>query len=115
LFREGLTMSVELGDQARVADYLDAVGRLATAAGQWKAATRLLGAATALYRSLGVEQFPDHREEHDQALAASKVSLGDEAFTVARDAGQALPQEQAIAEALSVTFPPVSETNRQTR
>jgi predicted ATPase/class 3 adenylate cyclase len=112
LFREGLTMSVELGDQARIADYLDAIGRLATTSGQWPSGTRLLGAATALYQSLGVEQFPDHLEEHEQAVAAARTSLGDEAFTAAWDAGQALLLEQAIPEALSVTLAPASETNR---
>ena len=54
-------MTADLGDQARLADYLDAVGRLAAANRQWLSAARLLSAATALYGSLGIEQFPDHR------------------------------------------------------
>jgi predicted ATPase/class 3 adenylate cyclase len=112
LYSEGLAINVELGDQARVADYLNAIGRLAAAAGQWLAAARLLSAATALYRSLGIEQFPDHREEHEHAVAAAKASLGDEAFTAAWDAGQALLLEQAIPEALSVALAPVNETKR---
>ena len=33
-FGEGLVISAEVGDQARIADYLDAVGRLAADAGQ---------------------------------------------------------------------------------
>ena len=105
-------MSVELGDQARVADYLNAIGHLAAATSQWSSAAHLLSAATALYESLGVEQFPYYREEHDHALAAAKASLGDEAFTTAWDAGQALLPEHAVTEALSVTFAPVSGTNR---
>jgi tetratricopeptide (TPR) repeat protein len=112
LYSEGLAINVELGDQARVADYLNAIGRLAAAAGQWLAAARLLSSATALYRSLGIEQFPDHRREHEHAVASAKASLGDEAFTTAWDAGQALPLEQAIAEALSVTLAGASVTNR---
>ena len=42
LFGEGLVISAEVGDQARIADYLAAVGRLAAAAGQWQSAARLL-------------------------------------------------------------------------
>jgi tetratricopeptide (TPR) repeat protein len=114
LFSEGLTMSVELGDQARIADYLNAAGRFAATTGRWESVARLLGTATALYRTAGVEQFPDHQKEHEQAMAAAKANLGDEAFTAARDAGQALLPEQAVAEALSVTFAPVSDTNRPT-
>jgi hypothetical protein len=100
---------VELGDQAGIADYLNAIGRLASAAGQWASAARLLSAATAVYRSLGIEQFPDHRGEHEHAVAAARAGLGDEAFTAAWDAGQALLPEHAVAEALAVTDTPVSD------
>jgi hypothetical protein len=105
-------MSVELGDQARVADYLNAIGRLAAARGQWPSAARLLSAATALYHTLGIEQFPDHRGEHEHAVAAARAGLGDEAFAVAWDAGQGLEPENAVAEARAVTAAPVSATNR---
>jgi predicted ATPase len=114
LYGEGLTMSVELGDRARIADYLNAIGRLAAALGQWSSAARLLSAATALYHSLGIEQFPDHRGEHEQAVAAARAGLGDEAFTTAWDAGQVLEPEHAVTEALAVTAAPVSATNWQT-
>ncbi|HEX5963513.1 MAG TPA: tetratricopeptide repeat protein [Gemmatimonadales bacterium] len=113
LYGEGLTMSVELGDQAMIADYLNAIGRLAAALGQWSSATCLLSAATALYHSLGIEQFPDHRGEHEHAVAAARAGLGDEAFTAAWDAGQALLPEQAIAEAQAVTAAQESATARQ--
>jgi hypothetical protein len=113
MYGEGLTMSVELGDQAMIADYLNAIGRLGAALGQWSSAARLLSAATALYHSLGVEQFPDHRGEHEHAVAAARAGLGDEAFTAAWDAGQALLPENAVAEALAVTAAPVSAPTRQ--
>jgi len=114
LLHQGLAMSPKVGDQARVADYLDAVGRLAAALDQWSSAARLLSAATALYHSIGIEQFPDHRGEHEHAVAAARTGLGDEAFTVAWDAGQALLPEHAVTEALAVTAAPVSETTRHT-
>jgi tetratricopeptide (TPR) repeat protein len=114
LLNQGLAMSREVGDQGRVADYLDAVGRLAAASGQWSPAVRLLSAATALYQTLGIEQFPDHRREHDHAVATAKVGLGNEAFTIAWDGGQALLPEHAVSEALAFTAVPVSETTRHT-
>ena len=108
-YGEGLTMSVELGDQASIADYLNAIGRLAAVVGRWKSAVRLLSAATALYHSLGIEQFPDHRGDYEHAVAAARDGLGDEAFTAAWDAGQALLPEHAVAEALAVTVAPMSD------
>ena len=113
LLKEGLPMSVELGDRARIADYLNAIGRLAAALGQWSSAARLLSAAAARYHSLGIEQFPGHRGEHDHAVAAARTGLGDAVFTVAWEAGQTLLPEQAVAEALSVTVVPASVTSRQ--
>jgi tetratricopeptide (TPR) repeat protein len=114
LYREGLRMSVELGDQARIADYLNAIGRLAAALGQWSSAARLLSAATTLYHSVGIEQFPDHRGEHEHAVAAARTGLGDEAFTAAWDAGRALEPEHAVSEALAYTAVPAGETTRHT-
>jgi predicted ATPase/class 3 adenylate cyclase len=113
LYGEGLAVTAELGDQARVADYLNAVGRLAAVSGHWKSAAHLLSAATALYHSLGIEQFPDHREEHGQAVAAARAGLGNEAFTLTWDAGQMLALEQAVTEALTITSAPVSTTNHR--
>jgi predicted ATPase/class 3 adenylate cyclase len=108
LLHEGLVLSRAVGDRARIADYLDAVGRLATFTCQWQSGARLLGAATVLYQSLGIKQYADHRGEHEHAVAAAQTALGDEAFAVAWDAGQALLPEQAVAEALSLTFAPAS-------
>jgi tetratricopeptide (TPR) repeat protein len=106
-FREGLTMSLELGDRARVADYLDAAGRFAATTGRWESAARLLGTATTVYKSIGIEQFPDHRGEHERAVVAARAGLGDEGFRVAQHAGQTLPPEHAVDEALSVVLTPV--------
>jgi hypothetical protein len=64
------------------------------------------------YHALGIEQFPDHRGEHEQAVAAARAGLGDEAFPAAWEAGQALAPEHAVTEARAVTAAPVSATNR---
>jgi predicted ATPase/DNA-binding CsgD family transcriptional regulator/transcriptional regulator with XRE-family HTH domain len=101
LFREGLVIGTEVGDQARIADYFAAVGRLAAAADNWLSAARLLGAATALFKRLAIEQFPGHRAAHEQALAAARTHLGDAAFASAQMAGQRLLPEEAIAEAVA--------------
>ena len=113
LLKEGLAITAELGDQARIADYLNAIGRLAAVVDDWPAAARLLSAASARYHSLGIEQFPDHRGEHEHAVADARAGLGEEAFTAAWAAGQALLPEHAVAEALSVLLPPLSDDRRQ--
>ena len=55
---------------------------------------------TALHHSLGIQQYADHRGEHEDAVAAVQAGLGDEAFRAAWGAGQGLTLEQAVAEAL---------------
>lgn len=106
LFSEGLTMSIPLGDLARIADYLDASGRLAAATGRWEPAARLLSAATAVYQTAGIDQFPDHHREHERAMSAVRAGLGEEAFAAAEKTGQSLPPEQAVREALCVEITP---------
>ncbi len=110
---EGLAKSVALGDQAKIADYLAAAGRLAAATTRWEPAARLLSAATALYQTVGIEPFPDHRGEHERAQTVAQAGLGNEAFSAARAAGQALRPEQAIAEAYAVVRAPHGDDRRR--
>lgn len=102
LFGEGLTTCEMVGDKAAIADYLDAVGRLAAVVSQWAGAARLLSAAAAIYQLVGIEQSPGRRADHDEALAAARTGLGDESFAVAYQAGQLLLPEQAMAEAITI-------------
>lgn len=78
---------MELGDQAKIADYLNAIRRLAAVVG---------------------------RGEYEHAVPAARAGLGDKAFTAAWNAGETLLPEHAVDEALALTATPVSGAVRLT-
>jgi non-specific serine/threonine protein kinase len=73
-----------------------AVGRRALVA------TRLLGAAAALAETVSYPLTPAEQARRQDTVAGARAALGDAKFEVAWAAGQALPVEQAVAEAIAV-------------
>ena len=69
--------------------------------GQPQRAVRLLGAAATLRTAIGVPILLPDRADHERALAVTHGVMGEDAFAMAWAAGQGLPVEQAIAEALT--------------
>jgi non-specific serine/threonine protein kinase len=100
-YRESLALAGEHGDLRTI---LDALAGLATVAVAWGApehAARLLGAAEALREAIGTMiLLPADRESHERTVAAARAELSEAAFAAAWAAGQALPLEAAIADAL---------------
>jgi len=66
-------------------------------------AARLLGAAEALRESAGVPLPPVHRVDYERDVALVRAALDEDAFAMAWAEGQAIPLEQAIAEALAIS------------
>lgn len=94
-------MNADIGDRAKIADYVEALARLAAAAHHPQRAACLFGAAEAMYQASAIGPFPGHRHEHENAVAAARLAAGDEAFTSAWETGRSLLLEDAIAEALA--------------
>src|SRR5262249_30260885 len=65
-------------------------------------AARLLGAADSLRADFDVPLSPINRADYERDVAAARAQMDEAAFAAAWAAGQALPLEQAIAEALGV-------------
>ena len=63
-------------------------------------AARLLGAADALFKRLGVPLQGTERAGYERTVEELRVRLGEEAFAAATGAGRELELEQAIEEAL---------------
>jgi predicted ATPase/RsiW-degrading membrane proteinase PrsW (M82 family) len=97
MLEERLTLCRELGDRLGIAESLDAIARLAD---DDERAARLLGAAAALRRSLGVESWPYERGRRDELEETLRSHLG-ETFDVAQLAGAAMTVELAVQEALA--------------
>jgi predicted ATPase/class 3 adenylate cyclase len=101
LAREALALFWEVGDEHRCAEGLERLGITARALGQNERAARLLGAALARREIVGAPQPANERVEVEQAAAAARTALGEAAWAAVFAAGQALPLEQAVADALS--------------
>jgi DNA-binding NarL/FixJ family response regulator len=80
------------------------IGLAATAAlrGRPERAARLGAAAEALCEASGATPLPPFQAIHTQTAEAARAELGEAAFAAAWAAGQALPADGAIAEALAV-------------
>jgi predicted ATPase/class 3 adenylate cyclase/Tfp pilus assembly protein PilF len=103
LGREALALDRKLGDLRRCAEDLEHLASTAAVAGQGARTARLLGAAAAVRETLGAPQPPDERADIEQAVAAARAALGEDAWAAAYAAGQALTLEEAIAEELEET------------
>jgi tetratricopeptide (TPR) repeat protein len=88
---------------AAVAYPLTALAAVASAQNQMKRAARLLSAAESLYIPLRFEMSARERAEHDEAIAASRAALGEEAFATAWEAGKKMTLDEAVAYALQGT------------
>jgi hypothetical protein len=73
---------------------------VACAQGQPERATRLCAAVAAMRTAIGAPLPPPERATYDATVATARAALGEDTFAAAWAAGQALPLEQAIAEAL---------------
>ena len=66
-----------------------------------------MGAAAALREAIGLIAGLPERAKYEQATAAARQVLGEQAFATAWSAGRGLPLDQAIAEARELTLIPV--------
>jgi hypothetical protein len=97
---EGLRLWRDLARPDGAALGLAGLARLAAAQGQAERAGRLFGAAAALFPADGRLADGTDRAAFDRDVAAARSGLDPAAFAAGWTAGQALPPEQAIAEAL---------------
>jgi non-specific serine/threonine protein kinase len=95
-----LTQFHNLGDRAGISWCLASLGSAAALDQQPERAARLWGAAERLRAALGSRRAPAARATYDRAVALARTEIGEDAFAAAWAAGQALPLDSAIAEAL---------------
>jgi predicted ATPase/DNA-binding SARP family transcriptional activator len=106
LFGECLTLypSRTGGPRWLVATSLEGLaGVAASQRGNAEPAARLLGAAAALRATSGVPLQPANQAAYERTVTAVRAALGDVAFAQVWAAGEALPLEQAVAEAVTVS------------
>jgi hypothetical protein len=96
---EALGLAWAQGPRWVVAAALEALGAQAIRRQQGIHGVHLIAAAATLRRAMGTPVRPADRPAGDEALAAARASMGDEAFDEAWAAGESLPLEQIVASA----------------
>jgi predicted ATPase len=104
-FEEGLDMLHEayglyktVGDRSFVGDLLARRAHVLAAAGKPAEAARVLSKSDAVSRELALRRRDPHRRRYDEALAAIRNELDDEAFARAWDEGSMLTEDEAAAQ-----------------
>jgi predicted ATPase/DNA-binding XRE family transcriptional regulator len=102
LLREGLTLSVEIGEENNVAYCLEGLAAVAADKNELERAARLWGAAEAILETtetLTSPHVPD-RSLHQRQVADARARLAAEAWQKAWAQGRAMTLEQAVEYAL---------------
>ena len=98
LFVDALREFDDLGDFGKIAWCLEAVGRT-TETNQSEGAAKLFGAADALRILVAVPLPEAERPNYDEAIQSLRLTMGEEQFELAWQAGHTLPKDVAISEA----------------
>ena len=110
--RESLALHWELREKDGIAYCLEGTAGVLVAAQQpeaaWEAA-RLLGAATALRRSLNVPLSPTERVRNDRDRACARATLGPTRYEEAQSEGERLSMAQAVDHAMRLLAPKPGE------
>jgi predicted ATPase len=101
--RESLTHRQRVNDRRGIAYSLEALAAAWAHRPSPERAVCLFATATALRAAIGAPLSPVDRTRVVPAVAALRARLGDAAFAAAWAAGDCLPLEQAIADALAAT------------
>jgi hypothetical protein len=102
LYHESLGLWRGQGNDLGAVEILTGLARL-VAKGQPELAIRLFAAVQEILKRVCLTPAPALRAKNERALAAARAALGEEAFAEAWAAGGSLSQDQAVAEALTVT------------
>jgi len=105
LQQESLILRRDLEDRLGITICLEGLAWVANAQGRSMPAARLFGASEALRERIGAAPWPLWLAEHERNVAATRTSLGEEAYAAAWAAGRALSVDAAITEALGAGEP----------
>jgi DNA-binding CsgD family transcriptional regulator len=97
LYHEALSQRAQRRLLPDIAESLEALGGLACDQESYREATRLLGAAAALRRSIGFTRWPADVSGHEADVARARQDLGDDEFESTWSEGEALSIDEAVA------------------
>ncbi len=99
IFKEGITLSEQMRDQANLAYFLEGLAVVAGKREEAERSARLSGAAEGLLEAVGAAVYnyyqPD-RSLYERTMSATRSRLGDVAFEEAWAEGRKMTFEQAV-------------------
>jgi DNA-binding CsgD family transcriptional regulator/tetratricopeptide (TPR) repeat protein len=96
LYTEALTHLHEVGDKIWIAEVLQRLATAVASQGHVVWAARLLGAAAALFKTLGTSPYPIFRATYDYTVATTRARAGEALFAAAWQEGQAMTLEAVL-------------------
>ena len=117
LYQKSLSLAQELDDQGRITFGLEGLASVTVQQGETAWAVRLWGLASALpaAMALSLSISPIERAAYEQAIAAARARLGEQAFAAAWAEGRTMTLEQVLAWREAASLPePLPRTNSVT-
>ena len=102
LYEESLALFRKMDYQSMMAYCLEHLAAVAVAQGQPTVGVRLWGAVERLREGIGLPRPPLLGMLYEQAVAAARATLGEEAFATAWVQGRTAPLEQVITDVLKM-------------
>ena len=96
-YQESLALCRKLGEKWIIPFNLEGLAGVSATRGEFRRAAQLWGAAEALREGIASPLPPTFRADYEQAVAATRAELGEEAFAAAWQEGRTMPLEQASA------------------
>jgi len=109
LAQESLVLFHELADHRGIAVCLELIGSAVAAQGQTERGTRLLAAGETVRETTGVNRPAARGAEQERTVAALRSILGADDFARSWEAGQRVPIDEIVAEALIPAAPAAAE------
>jgi len=105
-----LDLAESVGERRSVAEMLEELAAVESAAGNAARAATLFGASQAIRQDIGAPILGPDQARLNGARDAAAAALGEEAFSAAHQAGLRMSAGQAVALAKDGSWPPMTPT-----
>jgi DNA-binding CsgD family transcriptional regulator len=101
--QEALRTQQQIGHRLGIAESIEALGWVAASTGRMERASRLVGAAAAMWEELGNALLPTSQPHHDACGEAARAALGETRYDACLEEGRALGRGPDVTAALEET------------
>jgi predicted ATPase/DNA-binding SARP family transcriptional activator len=107
-----LDLAEAVGEKRSVAEILEELAAVESAAGDARRSAILFGASQAIREAIGAPVMEPDQARLGDAMAVAEQALGEAAFTAAHQAGLRMSLDQAVTLARDRSWPPMAQASR---